>query len=1080
MEKRLTMILACLFLSIGMALAQTHVSGTVTSSDGEPLVGVTVKVVGTNAGALTNSEGRFELNVPAGKQLQISYIGMRTKTVKASAKMNIVLEPEVGSLDEVMVVAYGTEKRSAFTGSAAVVGSKEIEKVQVTSALESLKGKAAGVQMYNASGAPGSTSTFRIRGISSINAGNDPLIVVDGVPYDGDLNTINPGDIENITVLKDAASSALYGARGSNGVIMVTTKNGKRGQGTVTFDMKIGSNSKMIPEYNTIDDPAKYYEMWYQVLKNYAVGSSSKLNAGLGFSEADAHAWASQNLTASGSGDYGLGYQVFNVPAGQEFIGTNGKVNPNATLGNVVNGFYLIPDDWVDATFNNSTRQEYNLQANGANDRGSFYTSFNYLSYDGITVSSNYERLTGRMKADYKIKDWLKFGANATYTHYRQNNTGDDEGKSASSDNVFALTKIAPIYPIYNRDANGNIISDAKTSGIDSYDYGDGSVMTGMVRPYLNQANPLSSLQLDKNLVEGNTVNFTGTIEVSLPYGFRVTSTNNIYNDEYRSTQTTNRFYGQYKDSNGIIHKGHGRVRSYDLQQMLNWAHQYGEHNISAVFGHEYYDYRTYSLSGSTKNQFSPANDELNGAVTANGNPSSSRGEYNTESWIFRTNYNWGEKYFGEFSLLRQASSRFAKDNRWGTFWSIGGAWLISKENWFNASWVDELRFKASYGQVGNDRIGNYLYTNRYTITPSNGDVALVASSTFKNPNIKWETGNSFNTGFDFSFLNQRISGNIEYFYRKTSDMLNVFYLPYSYGYTNYYDNIGDMSNQGFEITVNADLLRGRDYVWSAYANFSYDHNKVTKITEKNKTMTMDGHEGYTNGSMFVGEGLPLFTWRLHKYAGVDKETGEALYYKMVAKTDEKGDPVKDASGNTVMELGTTADASTSDYYLCDGARPEVYGGFGTSASWKGLDFSISFSYQLGGHVMDSQYQSEMAFSRGYAFHTDLLNAWTPTNKNTDVPRLFFNDQYSAATSDRFLISASCLTLDNIQLGYTLPTQWVKHIGLQKVRLYCTADNVWVWSKRQGLDPRQSISGGSNATYAPFIRTISGGLTVSF
>lgn len=1085
MEKRLTMILACLFLSIGMALAQTHVSGTVTSSDGDPLVGVTVKVVGTNAGALTNSEGRFELNVPAGKQLQISYIGMRTKTVKASANMKIVLESEVGSLDEVMVVAYGTEKRSAFTGSASVIGSADIEKVQTTSALESLKGKAAGVQMYNASGAPGATSSFRIRGISSINAGNEPLVVVDGVPYDGDINTINPADIENITVLKDAASSALYGARGSNGVILVTTKNGKRGQGTVTFDMKIGSNSKMIPEYNTIDDPAKYYEMWYQVLKNYAMGSSSKLNPGLGYSDYAAHQFANAHLANMDPNDpYSLGYQVYTVPGGQDMIGTNGKLNPAATLGYVHKGYLLTPDDWVDETFNNSTRQEYNLQANGGNDRGSFYTSLNYLNYDGITVSSNYERLTGRMKADYKIKDWLKFTTNATYTHYRQNYTGD-EGKSTSSGNVFALTKIAPIYPIYIRDAKGNIIFD-QNSGINMYDYGDGTVVPDAKRAYLSQANPLSSNQLDKNLTEGNTVNFTGTVEVSLPYGFKVTSTNNVYNDEYRGTQTTNRFYGQYKSSNGIVYKTHGRTKSFDLQQMLNWAHQYGQNNISAVFGHEYYDYRTYYLYGSMTNQFSPENDELAGAVNANGNPTSNRAEYNTESWIFRTNYNWGEKYFAEFSLLRQASSRFAKDNRWGTFWSIGGAWLISKESWFRAPWVDELRFKASYGQVGNDRIGNWLYTNRFTITPSNGSVSLVSSTTYKNPDIKWETGNSFNTGFDFSFFNQRLSGNIEYFYRKTSDMLNVFYLPQSYGFSAYWDNIGDMTNQGIEVTLNADILRGKDFVWSAYANFSYDHNKVTKITEKNRTTYMNGHGGYTNGSYFIGEGLPLYNFRLKKYAGVDPETGEALYYKDVYKQvtnpeTGKEEDAKDANGEKIVEkTETTKNNSEATYYLLDGARPEVYGGFGTSASWKGLDFSISFSYQIGGHIFDSQYQSEMAFERGYAFHTDLLNAWTPTNKNTNVPRLYYNDQYTASSSDRWLISASCLSLDNIQLGYTLPAQWVRTIGLQKVRLYCTADNIWVWSKRQGLDPRQGISGGANSTYAPFIRTISGGLTVTF
>lgn len=1070
MEKRLTMILACLFLTLGMAMAQSRLSGTVTSEDGEPLVGAAVKVVGTNAGTLTDADGNFTLNVEKGTQLQISYIGMTTKTVKASNGMKIVLKAEVGSLDEVMVVAYGTEKRSAFTGSASVIGSADIEKVQTTSALESLKGKAAGVQMYNTSGAPGATSTFRIRGISSLNAGNDPLIVVDGAPYDGDLNTINPADIESITVLKDAASAALYGARGSNGVIMVTTKSGQRGQGTVTVDVKIGSNSKMLPEYETITDPAKYYEVWYQALKNYRVSQ--------GYTESQAHAWANANIVSTESNNsYTLGYQVYNVPEGQDFIGTNGKVNPNATLGNVVNGYYIIPDDWVDATYNNSVRQEYNIQANGGNDRGSYYTSFNYLNYDGITMSSGYERYNGRIKADYKIKNWLKFSSNASFTHYQQNYT-NDEGSSASSGNVFALTKIAPIYPLYNRDANGNIIFDTN-SGINSYDYGDGSV-SGLIRPYLQQSNPLSDNQLNEMKTEGNTVNFSANVDITLPYGFRFTSANNVYNDEYRTTQTTNPYYGQYADSNGIVYKAHGRYQTYDLQQLLNWAHSYGKHSISAVFGHEYYDARRYSLSGTTKNQFSTENDELDGAVTANGNPSSSRSRYNTESWIFRAHYNWAEKYFGQVSLLRQASSRFAKDNRWGTFWSIGGAWLISKESWFTPTWVDELRFKASYGEVGNDRISDYLYTNRYTITPSNGNVSLVSSSTYKNPNIKWEKGASFNTGFEFSLFNSRLSGNIEYFYRKTSDMLNVKYLPYSYGYTSYWDNIGDMTNSGIEVTLNGDVIRNKDLTWSLYANFSYDHNEVTKIVDENKTAYMEGHGGYTNGSYFIGEGLSLYTLRLHKYAGVNDE-GLALYYKDVYKTDDSGNTLTDDNGEAIVDhTTTTTNASEATYYLLDSARPEVYGGFGTSANWKGLDFSISFSYQLGGHILDSEYQQEMSLERGRAMHVDLLNAWSSTNTTSSIPRICYGDDYTAATSDRFLIGASCLSLDNIQLGYTLPAQWTRSLGLQKLRVYCTADNVWVWSKRQGMDPRMSISGSSSTSYAPFIRTISGGLTVTF
>ena len=1077
MEKRLMTFIACLFLSLGMALAQTKVSGTVTSSeDGSPVIGASIKVVGTNTGTVTDIDGNFSLNVPANAKLEVSYIGMTGKTVKASKHMKIVLDPDNHALDEVMVVAYGTEKKSAFTGSAAVIGSEEIGKVQVTNVVDALKGKAAGVQMVKASGAPGATSTIRIRGISSINAGNDPLIVVDGSPYDGDINTINPSDIENMTVLKDASSSALYGARGANGVIIITTKSSKVGEGRITVDAKWGSNSRAIPDYEYVTSPAKYYEMWYAGLKNYAMNDSKAkdkglgMTNGLGYSEAAAHEWANSQVAAAGN--YGLGYQVFSVPEGQEFIGTNGRVNPNATLGNLVNGYYLIPDDWIDATFSNSLRQEYTVTANGANDRSSFYTSVNYLDFDGLTPSSDYKRLAARFKADYKIKSWLKVGANINYTHYDMNGT-NDEGESSSSGNVFALTRIAPIYPLYVRDANGNVIFD-NNSGIKTYDYGDGKV-NGQKRPYMSQSNPLSDNQLNTNNSNGNTLNATGTVEINLPYDFKVTSINSVYNDEYRGTETVNPYYGQYASANGIVYKSHGRSTSYNLEQRLNWSHSYGKNNISAQLGHTYYDYRVYSLTASRKNQFSPDNTELNGAVASNGTPSSSMTRYNTESYMARALYNWSEKYFGQVSYVRQASSRFAKSNRWGDFWSLGGAWLISKENWFKAKWIDELRLKASYGQVGNDAIGEYLYTQRYSIKASSDNASLIPSSVLKNENISWETGGMFNAGVEFSMFGHRLNGNVEFFSRKTSDMLFAFSLPTSYGYTSQWRNIGDMMNNGIEISLDGDIIRTKELTWSLNVNFSYDHNYVSKLPDENKTLVKEGHAGYTNGSYFVGEGLPLNTLYLHKYAGVDRETGAAMSWKDKTVTDE--------NGKETTEMVKVYDPTEASYYLCGNARPEVFGGFGTSVAYKGFDFSAQFSYQIGGKVLDSNYQSAMSYNRGQAFHVDLLKAWTPENPDTDVPRLNFLDAkggYEAATSDRFLTSASCLSLDNIQLGYTFPKNWIQKIGLQSLRVYATADNVWVWSKRQGLDPRQSLSGGVNSTYAPSIRTISGGLTVTF
>lgn len=542
------MILAGLFLVMGTALAQTRVGGIVVSAeDGEPVVGASVKAVRLNTGIATNGRGEFSLNVPVGTELEISYLGMVTKRVKASHNMRVTLELDHNELDEVMVVAYGTAKKSAFTGSAAVVDSKEIGKVQVTNAVDALKGKAAGVQINTASGQPGSTPTIRIRGVNSINAGNAPLIVLDGSPYDGGLNNINPADVESMTVLKDAASTALYGARGGNGVILITTKSAKRNtNGTITVDAKWGSNSKAVPEYETISSPAKYYEMYYLGLKNYAMNEQ-------GMTDTQAWQWANNNMITDST--VGLQYNVYNVPSGQYLIGQNGKLNPNATLGNYVtyNGeqYYITPDNWIDETYSNSLRQEYTVSFNGGNDKGTFYGSANYLSNDGIVKGSSYDRFTARMKADYQIKPWLKAGGNFSYGHYMRHALGDD-GSSTSSGNAFAFSNIAPIYPMYIRDSNGNTIYDEE-AGIVRYDYGD-ITSIGLVRPFLSNSNPVSSNLLDKYYSEGNTLNGTGTAEISLPYDFTFTTINNVYLNEYRTTSTSNPYYGQYSNLNGSVY----------------------------------------------------------------------------------------------------------------------------------------------------------------------------------------------------------------------------------------------------------------------------------------------------------------------------------------------------------------------------------------------------------------------------------------------------------------------------------------------------------------------------------------------
>lgn len=1080
MKKLFLLLLTVITLSF-CASAQTRtVQGTVLDAEtDEPLVGASVVADNSQTGVATDYDGNFSLQVNAGaKQLKVSYIGYETKMVNISdGKMTIRLVNDNNLLDPVIVVAYGEQKKSSFTGSAAVVGSASIEKTQVTNVLDALSGKVAGLQLSNSTGAPGSSSpTIRIRGFSSLQAGNAPLVIVDGTPYNGDINDLNTNDIESMSVLKDAASNALYGARGANGVILITTKRAKLGEAQVTVNAKWGVNSRAAVDYDYVKDPKQYYEMFYGALYNYA--ANTKELDGMGYAPAQAHSYALS--TMMGSTGNGLGYNVFTVPEGQQLIGTNGKFNPNATLGYMATyegqEFWLTPDNWLDETYKTSLRQEYNVSISQGTEKSNFYASIGYLDNQGIiTAPSGFRRFTARVSADIQAKPWLKVGANVAYTHSDIKEM-DEDGNSASTGNVFAIaTQIAPIYPMYMRDGNKQIMVDSRN--FPRFDYGAG-LNAGMVRNFLKDSNALSDARLNKT--ESNSNNFTGTgfIEIRFLKDFKFTSNNNVNVFESRGGQIVNPYYGQYAIMEGIAHMAHGRTTDLTFQQLLNWNHMFGRHNVSVLAGHEYYKTTSTSLSASKNHMFDPNNMELDGAIIDGNSASSSYGMYNNEGWIFRGQYDYDSKYFGSASFRRDASSRFHPKHRWGNFWSVGGAWIVTKEDFFqnlDADWVNMLKVKASYGEQGNDQIGAYRYTNTYSLINSNGHPAA-SPSTKGNETITWEKGGNLNAGIEFDLFNNRLSGGVEAFWRKTSDMLMYFPLPASFGFMGYYDNVGDMTNTGVEIELTGVPVRTKDFTWTINANMTWYKNRITKLPDERKsTGIVYGKEGFSGSGIFYGEGLPMYTFVTKQYAGVDPETGKPMYWRQVRDKE---------TGLQLPERETTTDYGSADQYLCGTALAPVYGGFSTSFEFKGFDLSASFNYQIGGQVMDSNYSSLMASPSGgnvgTNFHADLLKAWTPENPNSNIPRWQFGDKDFNSSSDRWLTNASYLSLENINFGYTLPKNIVSKLYLSKLRVYVAADNIWVWSKRQGLDPRQSFTGGTNNTYYSPMRTISGGLTVSF
>ena len=1061
---------ATMMVTVSALAQKLNVRGTVIDENKEAVIGASVLIKGSNIGTKTDIYGQFLLDgVKSGSELVISYVGMKTKTVQARSSLSIVLENDDQILDEVMVVAFGEQKKSSFTGSAGVVDSKKLEQRQVTNVMEALQGNVAGLQAYSHSGAPDAAPEFRIRGISSINAGKAPLIVLDGAPYDGDWNSINPSDVASVTVLKDAASNALYGARGANGVIIVTTKKGEKARTSITLDVKLGTSSRASKRYETIDDPAQYIETNYKALYNNYINQGQTI--------ASANANANKTLTES-SQNGGLGYVPYAVPAGQYLVGDNGKLNPSATLGNRVYNdgqvYTIMPDDWIDEAYRNATRQEYNLSINGGGDNGTFFASLGYLNADGIAVGSDYERYTSRLKATYQATKWLNVGGNVSFARSTTNNGADvSDTEDSGANNIYSqIIMMGPIYPVYLRDGEGNILRNE--NGIVG-DFGDGQVMgSDMVRPYLTQVNGIAEASMNTNKWVITNFSLNGFADFDIWDGLKATVNANIYSYQEKYTSTQQPFYGfgHMSYPSGYVYKYNSSIFTQNYQQLLKYNKRFGKHNVSLLAGHESYKSNTDYLYADRKNMFSYwGNQELNGATTYLSN-GGYKVDYNTEGWIFRGLYDFDGKYFGQVSYRRDASSRFHPDHRWGNFYSFGGAWIITKEEWMkDVKWLNELKLKASFGQNGNDNIGDFLYTDLYNINKGDGNDITLTLSSIGNENITWETITNINLGVEFQMFNNRLRGSVEYFYRKTTDMLSWVTVPLELGYSGSYYNVGDMSNKGIEMELSGEPIVTKNFRWTVGANLTAYKNEVLKLNDSNKFNTLDGHPGYTSGSYFYGEGLPMYTWRLRKYAGVN-ENGESMWYK---HADD---------GSLTTTTDPTSITLDKDFFDCGTALPDFYGGFNTGISAYGIDLNVSFAYSVGGKVMDWTYmqlmQNPQSGLTGMAMHQDLLNAWSADNTTSNVPRLCYNDQYANYTSDRFLTDGSWLALQNITLGYNLPKKWMNSLGINGIHIAVSGENLTYWSKRKGLDPRLNASGSISATkYAP-ARTITGSISVKF
>ena len=1060
MKRKLMLLLACLFVGIGLVTAQTQkVTGVVISEeDGQPVIGASVLVKGTQIGAITGVDGDFTLpNVPSSaKTLVISYIGMQTQEVEIKPNIKVFMRSDSEMLDEVMVVAYGTAKKSAFTGSASVIKSETLEKRQVSNLSNALSGTVSGVQTQSTNGQPGTSATVRIRGIGSMYASNNPLYVVDGIPYEGDISAVNSQDIESMTVLKDAAAAALYGARGANGVILVTTKKGKSGDTQISLDARWGVNSRLVKNYDVLQNANTYMETAYSALYNGYLYNS-------GYTAEQAYQLANADLFPK------LGYQVYTIPDGQYLIGRNGKLNPHAALGYSDGDYYYTPDNWSDEMFQSNLRQEYNLSVSGGSDKLSYYLSASYLNDEGIIENSGFERISTRMNVDYQAKKWLKLGVNLSYSNVTSRSPGDQDTDAAtSSGNAFFVGNfIAPIYPMYVRNADGSFQYNANT-GYHVYDYGDGS-STNFTRNFMSMSNPMSGFLYDTEKYLMDILNGKWYAKIDIIDGLSLTASLGLHIDNTRQHSVGNKYYGQSASYGGSVMQYSSRVYSLDQQYLLNYKKTFGNHNLDILAGYESMDFNTESHYILGYNMYSDKNWTASNVIDRK-NGSGSYNEYATIGIITRASYDFNEKYYGSVSYRRDASSRFHPDNRWGNFWSVSAAWDMAKENFISQyDWINMLKLKASFGQQGNDNLyykgytNYYPYLDQFTVSGSDGVFSDGVLYYKGSKDITWETSNSFNVGVDFALLGGRIDGTIEYFNRQTKDMLYYKPVAMSNGYTQLPMNIGSVRNSGVEIELNYTPIETNDLKWVINWNGTLMKNKILELHPDLKGEMIDG-------SYIYREGESLYQMYLTKYAGVDPDSGEALYW---AK-DENGVEYKDKDWSAAYNSNRQASGDL---------LPTIYGGVGTTLEFRGFDFSIQCAYQLGGTIYDSGYQAFMhggdSHYMGYNWHKDILNAWTPENRNTNIPRVDAIDKYTNSSSDRWLTSSDYFSINNITLGYTLPKRWLRSLGIGSLRIYGAADNVALFSARKGLDPRMSYTTASTDRYTP-IRTISGGLKVTF
>lgn len=1022
---------------------EANVKGTVVGTDGMPLPGVTVKLKGTTVGTASDADGVFQIKVPDRRKavLEFSYIGMKPMEVKVEGKNNLLvkMEDDNALLDEVMVVAYGTTTKEAFTGSAVSVKSDKITQAAAskTSAVEALRGNVAGVRFSSSGGQPGELSSIQIRGIGSINESTAPLYVVDGVTMSTSLNMINPADIESMTVLKDAAATSLYGNRASNGVIIITTKKGSAGKVKFTATYEHAWSSQSMPRSlkGFYMNTAEYTEYSMEALRNRYLYNNKALPWQANYDPSNqamydaAQDWALRNLRSTA-----------------KIVHPDDPLDGTFDYSTADLSKYLTnprENNWQDAYFRTGQENKVNIQANGGNEKLNFYASLGYLNQEGIVVGSEFDRYTGRVSVNGQLGRFIDFtiGENVGYT-IRDNQTAGNYNNSPMA-GIFATN---PSQPIYLPDGSLN-----EHPGFSN-----------------NTPNHLHNLRHMSYSTKTLSSISNVSVIVKLAPWLNFRTVNGIDLNYVQVKQVWDREHVDGKSTNGMVYQYASNYYKITTSNTLNLNKDIGKNSIKALLGYEAFKYQ-YDNFEATGQQFAYSDKMYLGNAATPSAVGGYAGSDRMVSWIAKADYGYDNRYYLSASYRRDGTSRFTRDNRWGNFWSVSGAWNMIHEKFMEpaTSWLDNLRLKLSYGTNGNQPSGYWNNLNLFNIAARHNLNPAMMADKLGNKHLTWENSYTWNVGVDFSIFNSRLSGTVEYYNRKTTDLIDWTNVSYMSGWASYIVNDGQLRNTGVEITLTSRNIDNKDFTWTTDFNISTMRAKVEKLSGGDRI----DHPHIT------AVGKDLYSFYTRKWVGVDPATGLGIWKKNV----------KDENGNVIDSESVTNNNNEADRIIVGKGYPDWFGGMTNSFTYKGFELSFLLTFSLGGDIYDSTH--ELGVTDGYGvgsrnFRKDAIgNYWTKPGDNSRDPIVIANNPFNSSynTSSRRIISSDYLRLKTLTFAYNLPKKWLSKIGVSGARFYVNGNDILTFSKSKYVDPEVGLNGVSKSVYSfPMLKSWRIGLKLDF